>query len=73
MGAKMPLPPQDEVFADWVKRLQLTCIIVTLVGDWYEIEKWCYIHSEAPWTRLFANRFVFESTQDAMMASLIWS
>jgi len=72
MAAKMLLPPQDEVFSDWVKRLGQTCTIVTLVGDWHEIETWCYKHSAFPWTRLYANRFVFESDEDAMMASLVW-
>jgi len=67
----MPLPPQDEVIADWIKRLQQTCIFVTLAGDCYEIETWCYKYSESPWIRFTANIFVFESAEDAMMASLI--
>jgi len=68
----MPSGPHESI-GDWITNLKAGCIFVALEGDWWEIEKWCYAHLESPWTRTHGNRFVFESAEDAMMASLVWS
>ncbi|CAB4122729.1 hypothetical protein UFOVP29_60 [uncultured Caudovirales phage] len=74
MSRKIPDPlTRHESISDWITRLKTDHTFVSLVGDWYEIELWCYAHLESPWTRTHGNRFAFKSAEDAMMASLVWS